>query len=307
MRDRAGRPLAALLAVWLPAAYAATLYDDMNRPVSLPHPAQRIVTLSPHATELVVAAGAADRLVAIAAGPAAPALAASRPRIGGPGALDREALLALRPDLVIAWQSGNRAADLDWIERAGIALYRSEPASLAAVAATIRAIGELSGSPAAARAAAVEFERAVDTPCRGLWPQPAFVLVWERPAMSIGGRHWINDVLRAAGFRNLFADLDRGVFQISPEALLAAGPATRISLLPRPDTDGAPTLADLLARPGTRLPEAVQYLCRLRRGAATASRSTSRGSHGRDESSARGHSWRSASIGSRRAARRAGK
>lgn len=271
MRVAARRRLALFLAAWLAAAaaHAASLYDDMGRPVSLPHPARRIVTLSPHATELVVAAGVADRLVAIAAGPAEPRLAASLPRIGGPGALDREALLALRPDLVIAWQSGNRAADLDWIERSGIALYRSEPDSLAAVAATIRAIGELGGSTAAARAAAVEFEQAIDTPCAGLPPQPAFVLVWERPTLSIGGRHWINDVLRTAGFRNLFADLDRGVFQIAPEALLAAGPATRISLLPRPDADGRQALADLLARPGTRLPEAVQRLCRLRLEAAS--------------------------------------
>jgi len=267
MREASRGRLAIFLMAWLTGVgQTATLYDDMDREVSLPHPARRIVTLSPHATELVVAAGAADRLVAIATGPADPALAAT-PRIGGPGALDREALLTLQPDLVIAWQSGNRAADLDWIERNGIALYRSEPDSLAAVAATIRAIGELSGTPVIARTAAAAFERALETACAGLPPQPAYVLVWERPAMSIGGRHWINDVLRAAGFHNLFADLDRGVFQIAPEALLAARPATRISLVPTPDTVGGPALADLLARPGTRLPEAVQRLCRLRRQA----------------------------------------
>lgn len=259
-----------LLAVWLVAAAvavagAAKVHDDTGRTVSLPRPAQRIVTLAPHATELVVAAGAAGRLAAVAAGSVDDvAVSPSLPRIGGPGALDREALLALRPDLVIAWQSGNRAADLDWIEHTGIALYRSEPGSLAAVAAAIRAIGELGGSAGSAEATAAAFERAIRTPCADLPPRPAYVLVWERPAMSVGGRHWLNDVLRAAGFRNLFGDLDRGVFQIAPEALLAAGPATRIPLLPQ--RDARDTLADLLSRPGSRLPEAVQRLCRLRLG-----------------------------------------
>jgi iron complex transport system substrate-binding protein len=263
MRVRCGGLLAAWLLIAAPV-HTATVHDDTGRALSLTRPAERIVTLAPHATELVAAAGAADRLVAVSPGPVPAGLRSALPRIGGPGALDREALMMLRPDLVIAWESGNRAADLDWIAHVGITLYRSEPRGLADVAASIRAIGALTGTRQLAAEAAAAFEQATRTPCAGLPPEPAFVLVWERPPMSLGGRHWINDVLRAAGFRNLFAGLDRGVFQIAPEVLLAAGPATLISLLPRPASGSAQPLAELLSRPGTRLPEAVQQLCRLR-------------------------------------------
>ncbi len=261
------RLTAAVLLGWLltaPALAALTVYDDTGRAVILAHPAQRIVTLAPHATELVVAAGAANRLVAIAAGYTPAGISPVPPLVGGPGALDREALLALQPDLVIGWQTGNRAADLDWIARTGVALYRSEPGSLADIAAAIRALGTLAGSEATAQAAASAFEQASITPCAMLPMRPAFVLIWEAPPMSVGGRHWINDVLRTAGFRNLFAGLDRGVFPIAPEALLAAQQATQIRLLPRAPAAGDALPAELLSRPGTRLPEAVQRLCELR-------------------------------------------
>lgn len=256
----------ALLALSLaaPCGHAAAVQDDLGRTVSLPKPAQRIVTLAPHATELVAAAGAGGQLVGIAAGgPAAPTLA-KLPRIGGPGALDREALLALQPDLVIAWQTGNRATDLDWIEQSGTAIYRSEPRSLRDIAAAIRNIGSLSGNPQQADAAAQAFERALSTPCARLPRQTAYVMVWARPAMTIGGRHWINDVLHAAGYRNAFDQLDRGVFQIAPEAAYMYRAAPTISLVPGFDPTGADQLADLLSRPGPRLGEAVQHLCTRR-------------------------------------------
>jgi iron complex transport system substrate-binding protein len=259
------RVAALLLALLAPGVGGGVeVRDDLGRVLALAEPARRIVTLAPHATELVAAAGAAARLVAIAAGNEPPPGLAALPRIGGPGALDREALLALEPDLVVAWQSGNRAADLEWVESAGIALYRSEPARLADVAAAIRAIAALAGTGDAGARAAQGFEAALATPCRNLPLRPAYVQVWDRPAMSVGGRHWINAVLRAAGFRNLFAGVDRGIFRIAPEAWFAARPAFEVSLLRRFDGSADDRLAELLARPGPRLATAVQLLCQRR-------------------------------------------
>jgi len=243
---------------------AAEVRDDTGRLVSLPHPARRIVTLAPHATELVLAAGARARLVAIANGRDAPQSLAALPQLGGPGGTDREALLALQPDLVIAWQSGNRASDLDWIERTGIAVFRSEPRSLADVADAILAIGELSDTSQAASQAAAAFHQAVATPCAGLPLQAAYVTVWDRPEMTVGGLHWINSVLRSAGYRNVFDGLPRGVFRPSPEAVLANHRLPQISLMRRFDASTGDRLADLLSRPGPRLGGAVQLLCARR-------------------------------------------
>lgn len=259
----AGYGLACLLA-FLPLAALAgpAVVDDTGRPVALPAFADRIVTLAPHATELVVAAGAAGRLVAIAAGSPAPPGLGKVPRVGGAGPLDRETLLATAPDLVIAWQTGNRAADLDWLARHGIPVYRSEPRGLDDVARSIRAIGELAGTGDSAAAAAQAFAEAVDTPCVNLPRRPALVLVWDRPPMTVGGRHWINAVLQAAGFSNHFAAVPAGVFQVAPEALVAAARTERLSLVPGAADDAI--LADLLSRPGPRLGRAVQRLCQRR-------------------------------------------
>ena len=256
--------LACAAGVGTTAAESLSIHDDTGREVRLHGPAQRIVTLAPHATELVVAAGASTQLIATSVGMPPPLGLQDLPRIGGPGPLDRERLLALRPDLVVAWQSGNRPADLDWIARSGIALYRSEPQSLGDISRALRARGALAGRPQEAARAGAAFDAARRTPCAGLPRLPVYVEVWDRPAMSLGGRHWLNAVLHAAGWRNGLAQYPYGSIPVAAEAVLDAARLPRVSLLRRYDDSSADHLADLLSRPGPRLAEAVQLLCRQR-------------------------------------------
>ena len=243
---------------------AAVVVDDTNMPVTVVDDPHRVVTLSPHATELAIAAGLGGRLVAISRGGDVPPDYDRLPRLGGAGPLDRERLLTLRPDLVIAWQSGNRAQDLAWLERIGVAVYRSEPASLQQLADSIRRLGRLGGDVEKARKAAEQFERQTRTPCAGLPPRSLLVMIWDRPAMTVGGRHWLNSVLDAAGFRNRFADEPRGVFVLADEARLAEDGLPQISLVRRFDGSTADWLADRLSVPGPGLADAVQHLCRWR-------------------------------------------
>lgn len=263
------RWLATLLATLLPTlVHALSVVDDLGRTVALDRPATRIVTLAPHATELVIAAGLADRLVAIAAGGTVPAAMAAVPRIGGPGALDREYLLSLQPDLVIGWASGNRASDLDWIARSDWALFLSEPRNLQQIARSIRAIGQLGERSAVADASAAAFIDATRTPCSTLPARAAYIVIWDRPAMSVGGQHWINDVLRAAGYRNTFADRAIGVFHIADEPLYLQRGGARIDLARTFDGSPDDRLAEQLSLPGPRLAEAIQTLCQRRRSQA---------------------------------------
>jgi len=262
---------ALILLLFAHGSQALSVRDDLGTVVHLPSPAKRIITLSPHATELVMAAGAADRLVGISATGTGADQLDQLPRIGGHGGIDREALLALAPDLVIGWQSGNRAGDLDWIAANGIALYRSEPASLQDIARTLRDIGTLSDTPAQAETAAHRFQQAFDdAPCGSLPPRPVYVVVWERPAMSVGGRHWINAILAATAHRNVLANRDQGVFHIASEAAMAYAPLAQISLVRRFDGSLQDRLADLLSRPGPRIAEAVSLLCAKRLSETTA-------------------------------------
>lgn len=254
------------------SAGAVSVVDDLGRTVSLDHPARRIVTLSPHATEIVVAAGLRDQLVAIAAGSLADADLAHLPRIGGPGTIDREALLELQPDLLIGWHSGNRPSDLAWIDRSGIALYRSEPTHLQQIPDSIRAIGVLGRTTASAEQAAASVETGLLTDCGQLQPIAAYVEVWDRPAMSLGGRHWINAALRASGFRNQLAQVPSGVFPIASEAVYALREYPRISLIRRFDDSAEDRLAATLSIPGPRLVSALQILCEQRRKLESAER-----------------------------------
>jgi len=264
MARLAGCAFAALLSLTMAATHAATVIDDSGAQVTLSQPAGRIVTLSPHATDLVVAAGAADRLVAVASFSELPPRWQHLPRVGGAGAIDREALSAWKPDLVVAWPSGNRPNDIAWLRKSGIPLFASEPAELQRIADAIRAIGKLSDTSAVADAAADAFEAGLAVPCRNLDLRPAYVIVWDQPAMTVGGRHWLNEVLALAGFVNTMGRIDLGVFAVSTEAAMAKSEAQPISLMRRFDDSEADSLANLLSRPGPRLVEAVQRLCMLR-------------------------------------------
>ena len=106
--------LLSLAAGW---AHAATLQvlDDRGHTVGLAMPAQRIVTLSPHLTELVLSVGAGQQLAGVSSADHLSPMFDHVPRLGGASGIDREALLMTAPDLVLAWLSGNRMADIAWL------------------------------------------------------------------------------------------------------------------------------------------------------------------------------------------------
>lgn len=247
-------------------AAALSVEDDLGRKVELARPAERIVTLSPHATELALAAGLDRRLVAIASGGREWPETAGLPRVGGAGAIDRELLLAIRPDLVIGWHSGNRPTDLAWLERQGFALFLSEPRGPSDVAATLRALGKLGATRAVATKRATELLDGMQGECSALPAIDAYIRIWDKPAMTVGGGHWINPVLRAAGFRNVFEDEPLGVFTIAEEARFRYRDHVSISLVRTFDDTPEDRLAELLSLPGPRLDQAVRRLCAKRLG-----------------------------------------
>jgi iron complex transport system substrate-binding protein len=292
---RGALPTALLFAAQVAAA--ATVTDDDGREVTLAGPAARIVTLAPHATELVFAAGAGDRLVAVEASSDHPDAARALPRIGGAGALDRERLLRLRPDLVVAWLSGNRPSDLRWLEKQGIAIYRSEPRSLADIAGNVRELGALAGTAAVARATADRWEAQLGAACRPGGTQRALIVLWDQPLMTVGGRHWLNDLLDRAGYVNVFHDVDRAVFAPAREAVLARGADVILSAVGAPGRQPTPApvrqLSTAASRPSLRLVETIAELCVGRSApagagaepTARAHRSSSRTQHSGDPGS----------------------
>ena len=98
----------------MPAATAGiSVQDDAGRTVTLAKPAQRVVSLAPHLTEMLFAAGAGGRIVGTIEHSDYPEAAEKIPRIGSSAGLDLEAILGLRPDLIVVWKSGNPARQVE--------------------------------------------------------------------------------------------------------------------------------------------------------------------------------------------------
>lgn len=245
---------------------------------------RRIIALSPHAAELVYAAGAGVQLVATVAHSDYPPAARELPRIGDATRLDRERILGLRPDLVIAWPLGNRPRDLEWLEAAGIEVYRSDPQTLGEIAGDLEAIGRLAGTTSRADRAAADLRARLaelETRFHREYPLSVFYQLWPQPLMSVDRRHLISRVLDLCGGRNIFERLGAGSAQISREAVFAANPRALVASVENGEPEDPlahwqdwPSLdavregnlirlpADLMHRPGPRLVDGAGMLCR---------------------------------------------
>ena len=231
-RSTAARPILALLATLLlghaaPASAQIELTDDAGQRIVLAQPAQRIVSLAPHVTEILFAAGAGERVVGVVAYSDYPQAARALPQVGGYTQVDLEAIVGLRPDLVIGWQSGNRDGDLARLQALGIPVYLSEPRNLEDVARNLERLGRLAGSERTAQAAASTFRARREhlaATYSGLDKVRVFYQIWDRPLMTVNDRHLIADVIRLCGGSNVFGEVDHLTPTIGVEGVLAANP-----------------------------------------------------------------------------------
>ena len=129
----------------LPGMGLEVIDDDGNR-VILEQPATRIVSLAPSLTEMLFAAGAGDHIVGVVEYSDFPAQAAALPVIGRHDLLDLEAIVALQPDLVVAWKSGNPAAAVARLKRLGLTVYVAEPRELASIPLHLEKMATLAGT-----------------------------------------------------------------------------------------------------------------------------------------------------------------
>lgn len=274
-----------LLAAGPVSAAPVKAVDDGGRTVGLSAPAKRIVSLAPHATEMVFAAGAGDRLVGVTSFSDYPEPARKIPRVGSYGRVDAERILALKPDLVIGWQSGNSAADLAGLERLGIPVFLTEPRRLEDVPRLIESIGELAGTRQAAAEAAARFRAELAELRRrygGRRPVRVFYEIWHQPLITVNGAHLISDVIGLCGGRNVFASAGSLTLTIAAENVLAEDPEAIVASGPLEGWQRYPRLAavrnarlffvrpDLIQRQSPRILDGARQMCeqleQVRRG-----------------------------------------
>ena len=272
------------------AAEPVVLIDDLGNEIRLAAPPRRIVSLAPHATELLFAAGLGERVVAVDPDSDHPPAARALPRVGALPEPPVERLLTLRPDLVVAWAPAVRPGFVERMSRLGLPVFVSDPRTLDSVAASLVRFGQLRGNAAAgsepagsnaapADQAAARFTNALAA-LRARWagrePVSVFVQIWSDPLITITDRDIIGDAIAACGGVNVAAALPGAAPRIDVERVLAAAPRLVVAT-DSPDSaarwrrlgvlrpEGPARFAHLdpvvLQRPGPRILEAVEALC----------------------------------------------
>ena len=218
----------ALLVAWCALGHAAiSVQDDAGKLVLLARPAQRVISMSPHVTELLFAAGAGARIVGAMNFSDYPEAAKAIPLIGSNNQIDLERVIALKPDLLIVWQSGNSARQLEQLSRLGVPLFYSEPRKLDDVADSLLRMGQLMGTEHIALPAAAAFRRkiaALGSKYSRRPPVRVFYQIWDKPLYTLNGQHIVSDALALCGGVNIFAGLSVVAPAVSIEAVLQADP-----------------------------------------------------------------------------------
>jgi len=187
----------------------------------------RIISLSPHITELLFAAGAGDRVVGVDDSSDYPPAVAGIARVGEPAALDVEGLLKLRPTLIVLWDSGTPPRAKAELERLHLQLYVTEQRRLDDIGTALIEFGRLAGTQAAAAQAAQNYRAELArlrTDYAGRPRLSVFYQVWDRPLYTLAGGHVVNEVLSLCGADNVFAGLPTLAPAVDREAVLARDP-----------------------------------------------------------------------------------
>jgi len=224
---RAALGAAALALASLPAQASVSVVDDSRQTIALPAPAKRIVSLAPHATELVFAVGAGDRLIGVIEFSNFPPEAKKLPTVGSATAIDVERIVASRPDLVVIWGSGNLKPQVDKLRRLGIPVYDCEPRDFETIATSLERLAKLTGTEPRGSQLAADFRARLaklEQEYRQRTPVTVFYQIWREPLMTLNDEHMASALIRLCGGRNVFGNLQPIAPTVSIEAVLKADP-----------------------------------------------------------------------------------
>ena len=237
---------------------------------------ERVVSLAPSLSEIVVELGAADVLVGVLDGGERPAALAQVPSVGHYGQLDMERLISLKPDLILLWPGSVGPAQREQLQRLNIPVYVAEPHSLEQLTTQVQAIAEQLGRADAGRELAAQLrQRLAELRQRYQRAEPlrVFYQVWNKPLYTVGGGQIISDALRVCGARNVFDDLKLPAPQVSIESVLQRDPEMILvgDQAQKEAWKVWPTMAERvrrvpdkgLERPSGQMLEAVARLCEV--------------------------------------------
>jgi iron complex transport system substrate-binding protein len=283
-------PVAAVIALLAASpAVALTVRDMLGREVVLPGPPARIVSLVPSVTEIVFSLGAQDRLVGRTDFCDYPLAVRTKPSVGGMVNPNLETLVALKPDLVIGTDEGNREETFRQLERLRIPTYLVHANRIAETVDLIARVGELTGHQADAPRLTGEMLRRVEAVRRAVAPFPrprVLYVLWPDPLIVPGRASMLTELIEIAGGVSITAGDSDAYPRLSlevavtraPEVIILADHSTGASTAGRAAPEkwqrlvSVPAIragrlhsADLsiLHRYGPRVPEGLETLARM--------------------------------------------
>lgn len=197
----------------------------------------RLIVLAPHLVESMYEIGAGDQIIATTDHSDYPQAASSIPRIGNYARLQIEKILQLRPDVVVAWRTGNPAEDLLRLEKYNINVVYTQPGKLEDVAEEIRLLGQITGRDSTANRIADDYLMRLETlknRYNSAMPVSVFYELWARPLRTVAGEAWLQQQIAVCGGDNIFASIDDDYPQVSLEQVLSARP----QIIIQPSTHG---------------------------------------------------------------------
>ena len=220
-----------------PALAAISVRDDYGNTVVLQKPAQRIISMAPHVTELLFAAGGGDRIVGAVSYSDYPEAAKRIARIGDNREVDIERVIAMKPDLLVVWLHGSSERQVEILRKLGIPLFYSEPHKMDDIPGSLIRLGHLLGTDQEARRAADDLQQklaALAAHYANRSPVRLFYQVWHKPLFTLNGQHIVSDAIRLCGGANIFANMKiiapsvgiEAVLQENPEAIVGTAEST---------------------------------------------------------------------------------
>jgi len=287
-RVTSGQVLFAGLAFFISSLCFAQIIvtDDLGREVRLAKPAQRIVSLAPHNTENLFTAGAGEQIVGTVDHSDFPKQALDIQRIGNYKQVNIEAILGLKPDLIVAWSSGNTDESVQRLIDLGLPVFYSEPETFEQIISNVERLARLSGNLERAAPRLTEMRKtyqALQTEYAGKQPVRVFYQVWDQPLITLNGEHSVSHAFELCGGINVFTDEPtiapriniEGVIAKNPQIILLAGHSAAQSVgwidtwakWPSIDAVAADQVkhidADVINRPTQRFLEGTRQICEL--------------------------------------------
>ena len=202
---------------------------------------QKLIALAPHVVEMLFDIGVGHKIIGTTEHSDYPEQALKIPLIGNYTRLKIEDILALQPDLIIAWRTGNPSDDLQKLEQLGFNIVYSDPRNLSDISKELRLFGNLTGASDVANQKADLFDQQLDalkTKYQDKTKVSVFYELGSKPLTTIAQQAWPQKHLEVCSANNVFVDLVNDYPQINLEQIIIKDP----QLIIQPTSNGEPNI-----------------------------------------------------------------